>query len=490
MINIIQKYLAIWRKGLVFAVILAVALGLTAAALLMSPPGQTAQAAPVNFSLSGEEFTPARSPYDWLNAAIDGNTAHSLELDFWVLPNNSIVDVFFELRGTQRRVELLRVEGHVTNWSVILAHFNAGTVSIRDSEFTDPSDTTGLTSFNNSRISGMWTYFIFVYPTNASGSYPSVLPFAVIPTLIHVTAQWNLPTPSAPSGFIFGGWYFDTAFTQPYNGFGVTADTVLHARFIPIIYTITYNLNGGSLSGKPTTFTIQSADITLPVPTRTGHYFRGWHTNPSLSGQAVTEIPAGSINNRAFYARWEIQRLTVTFMVNGVPYQSMVVDWGTVLSSMTFVDPMTGQIAQLYGDVDLSAVFNFGNYGVTGDTVIFADGPVNIFVALTFNVMGETTTHLLPYNERLGLLMAVERPGLIFEGWYHDSAFVRPVQPNDRLTSNRTIYARFVPIQFEYPEPSGALGRVMFFIIGGGIMLSIFAVFLIIGLIVKKARGN
>ncbi|MBO7094658.1 InlB B-repeat-containing protein [bacterium] len=39
-------------------------------------------------------------------------------------------------------------------------------------------------------------------------------------------------------------------------------------------YTITYNLNGGSVSqANSTSYTIESADITLNNPTKTGYTF-------------------------------------------------------------------------------------------------------------------------------------------------------------------------------------------------------------------------
>ncbi len=69
-------------------------------------------------------------------------------------------------------------------------------------------------------------------------------------------------------------------------------------------YTITYHLNGGTLSNPKETYTAGEA-FTLPVPTRSGYKFIGWYTNEGLTGDPVTEVKADSASNLTFYAAWE-----------------------------------------------------------------------------------------------------------------------------------------------------------------------------------------
>ena len=272
----------------------------------------------------------------------------------------------------------------------------------------------------------------------------------------------TLPIPTR-AGFNFAGWYWRENRVVALSGMYVAIQqgdyfhVTITASWTAIVYTITYTINGGTLTEQPTTFTVESPSITLPIPTRDGHYFRGWYTNATLVGTPITEITTGTIGNRRVYARWEIMRFTVRFMVMGVEYSSFIVDWGTQLSDFTFVNPMTGTIARLYGDVNLSNTFDLTN-NIKADTVVYTDGAVDVFVALTYSINGETTTHLLPLGAMLDLLMDASLAGYDFMGWYRNSSFTQRIQSTDRITSNMTIYARLVPSDAEYiptPPPSG-----------------------------------
>jgi uncharacterized repeat protein (TIGR02543 family) len=87
--------------------------------------------------------------------------------------------------------------------------------------------------------------------------------------------------------------------------FRPAGDTTLFANWRLIDYEITYNLNGGTLPDNyPTTFNITSDEIILPIPTRDGFTFAGWHVNAFFIGAPITSIPAGSTINRFFWANW------------------------------------------------------------------------------------------------------------------------------------------------------------------------------------------
>jgi uncharacterized repeat protein (TIGR02543 family) len=115
-----------------------------------------------------------------------------------------------------------------------------------------------------------------------------------------------LPVP-VKTGYTFLGWYDNEAFT----GDAVTAiptgsygNKAFYAKWEATTYTITYNLNGGT-GVSNATYTIEDAAITLPEPTKTNHAFQGWYNNETLTGDAVTAIPAGSTGNKEFWAKWQ-----------------------------------------------------------------------------------------------------------------------------------------------------------------------------------------
>jgi uncharacterized repeat protein (TIGR02543 family) len=69
-------------------------------------------------------------------------------------------------------------------------------------------------------------------------------------------------------------------------------------------YTISYNLNGGTNAANPATYTTEDT-IELLSPTRDGYAFMGWYETGLFSGDAVTDIPAGSAGHKTFYAKWK-----------------------------------------------------------------------------------------------------------------------------------------------------------------------------------------
>ena len=81
------------------------------------------------------------------------------------------------------------------------------------------------------------------------------------------------------------------------------------------VYSITYNLNGGTMSGQKTSYTVADS-FTLPQPTKTGYTFSGW-TGTGLSSytKSVT-IPKGSSGNRSYTANWIPNGYILTFNYN------------------------------------------------------------------------------------------------------------------------------------------------------------------------------
>lgn len=86
-------------------------------------------------------------------------------------------------------------------------------------------------------------------------------------------------------------------------------------------YSITFNLNGGSFPPAqsfplPKGYT-KKMSLLLPNSSyirKPGYKFLGWYENAELTGNPVTEIPAGSTGNKTFWAKWE-ENPTVTVYV-------------------------------------------------------------------------------------------------------------------------------------------------------------------------------
>jgi uncharacterized repeat protein (TIGR02543 family) len=132
--------------------------------------------------------------------------------------------------------------------------------------------------------------------------------------------QENFPTNPARAGYTFVSWNI----AANGSGTGFTAATVIsgnitvYAQWTAIIYTIVYNLNGGTNNAtNPGTYTVESPAITLVAPNRMGGYtFDGWYDNAGFNGDTAITIPMGNMGDKAFYARWIGDTYTVTFMTN------------------------------------------------------------------------------------------------------------------------------------------------------------------------------
>ncbi|MBQ2258007.1 MAG: InlB B-repeat-containing protein, partial [Lachnospiraceae bacterium] len=110
----------------------------------------------------------------------------------------------------------------------------------------------------------------------------------------------NAVAPAAPirKGYTFKGW------SDSYQN--ITADTTLTAEYDLVKYKIQYVLNGGTNADtNPTTYTVESADITLAEPTQEGYLFMGWYEESDFSGTSVSVIAKGSTGDLTLYAKWE-----------------------------------------------------------------------------------------------------------------------------------------------------------------------------------------
>ncbi|MBP3577015.1 MAG: InlB B-repeat-containing protein, partial [Lachnospiraceae bacterium] len=91
-------------------------------------------------------------------------------------------------------------------------------------------------------------------------------------------------------------------------------DVILTAKASLVSYPITYHLDGGTVTGNPTTYTVEDT-FTLNNPSKNGYEFQGWTgSNGEIPEMSVT-IAKGTTGNLEFYANWE--NLEYYLAVNG-----------------------------------------------------------------------------------------------------------------------------------------------------------------------------
>ena len=121
------------------------------------------------------------------------------------------------------------------------------------------------------------------------------------------TETITLKDPVKP-GYTFGGWYKDGEFTTKVTEIiqGTTGNITLYAKWEPVSYTITYELDGGTnASENPAGYNVETETITLKDPAKAGYTFEGWYRTEDFTGNAVTEIVQGATGNITLYAKWE-----------------------------------------------------------------------------------------------------------------------------------------------------------------------------------------
>lgn len=115
----------------------------------------------------------------------------------------------------------------------------------------------------------------------------------------------TLPT-SSRNGYTFQGWFTSASGgTTIVSSTKLSADTTYYAHWAINTYSIQYNLNGGIATGSnPSSYTVQSGNIQLSNPTRTGYSFKGWTGSNGSNPQTIVNIPSGSTGNKSYTANW------------------------------------------------------------------------------------------------------------------------------------------------------------------------------------------
>lgn len=157
-----------------------------------------------------------------------------------------------------------------------------------------------LSYFNtNTSFINVFTTKSYVLKLNANGGYFNSEDISI------KNNSTVLPTPTK-SGYTFLGFSdsisSDINYSTNIDNIDLINNKNLYAKWKTITYTISYNLNGGTISGQKTNYTIEDT-FTLPIPTREGYLFSGW-TGTDLSTPTQTVTISKSIGNRNYIANW------------------------------------------------------------------------------------------------------------------------------------------------------------------------------------------
>ena len=165
-------------------------------------------------------------------------------------------------------------------------------------------------------------------------------------------------------GYKFMGWAFNKNATKiDYPDLCNVVDSWIDLRYPKVDlyavwstnqYTITYDVNGGLLSGQKTSYNIETADFTLPTPSKFGYVFAGWTGSNGTTAQKSVTIAKGSIGDKSYTANW--------IQINTINYNAE-----TVYPSWALAKNYLG------GSVNITSEVVNGNNVPVGATAIVAD---------------------------------------------------------------------------------------------------------------------
>lgn len=213
-------------------------------------------------------------------------------------------------------------------------------------------------------------------------------------------------------------------------------------------YHIKYTLNGGTMSGAPETYTENSADITLPQPTRAGYRFAGWTGTGLTAPTMEVTIPTGSKEDREYTANWEeIQYFTVFYNVHGhgkAPANEKVESGKTAAKPENPTEDGWKFKGWYRSDDYIGEPFDFTT-AITEDTTLHAKWARTWTVSFDVGSHGTAPTAQTVENGAKATKPAdPTAEDYSFQGWYTDTRYTMEYDFSKEVTEDTTVYAKWV----------------------------------------------
>jgi len=310
-------------------------------------------------------------------------------------------------------------------------------------------------------------------------------------TSVTVTFAGSMPSATAPTraGYIFAG-YFDTsaatggaqyytATMQSAENWDQSTAVTFYARWTPIVYTVSFNTNGGT-AVTDQTVTFGAAFSFTTIPTKTGYVFDGWfdtagtrYTNKNGVGVIDNWDKAA---NTTLLAGWQIKKfelaletsgqwISISSSILGLSDVKVEVEYGASLSNSIHnaliakfqqENPRTGYTLKGFSNNGV-AITDWGNVipdlGVNKITLTPIWEANKHTVTLNHNNgTSGTASVTATYDQAMPAATTPARTGYTFQGYFDTSAATGGTQYYTALmqsarvwnkTSNTTLYARW-----------------------------------------------
>jgi len=300
-------------------------------------------------------------------------------------------------------------------------------------------------------LTASWSYSPSTYTVTFNANGHGTAPSPVTGVESGSTIAEPSPAPSA-TGYTFGGWYKESecANQWDFSTDTVTTNRTLYAKWTATEYSITYDLDGGTVeTPNPSSYTIEIDSFTLNNPSKTQFEFDGW-TGTDLTEETMTvTIPTGSTGDRSYTANYTalVTTYTVTFHNNGHGYTPQT---QTVIENQTATQPTapteTGwTFGGWFTEQVCTNAFSFST-PITANTDLWAKWTAIPQYTVTFAMNGHGTQ--IP-QRTVYSGSTTTRPtdptdeDYEFINWYSNSALTTLFNFSTPITQNTVIYAKW-----------------------------------------------
>lgn len=246
-----------------------------------------------------------------------------------------------------------------------------------------------INQINNKKLYAKWEPITYSIAYNLNGGVISNQP-----TTYDVEDTFTLPQPTK-IGYEFIGWTGTglSSATKKVTISKATGNRNYTANWKVVTYSISYYLNGGSISGQPTSYNVES-NISLPTPSKVGYTFTGW-TGTGLSSATKNVTVSKATGNRTYTANWSKNYYTVNYYVNNSLWATRSVGYNDALENLN---------AQ--SSLDIYHTF----HGWTGWVNNMPNHNVNLYASITESYCRLITGHG-PYGNASALLSVFQSAG-------------------------------------------------------------------------------
>lgn len=283
------------------------------------------------------------------------------------------------------------------------------------------------------------------------------------------TEAIQIPENPSKDGYTFDGWYWDKdVWSKPFTANSlldapISSDMSVYAKFTPIAYSISYEMDGGT-HNNPATYTIESS-FEFANAQKAGYTFLGWYTDATYTTQ-IKSISAGTTGDVTLYAKFELATYSITYENTKDAENTNPTTYTINSETITFL-PLSKDgytFGGWYvGDTKVMEI----SKGSTGNLTLTAKWDTIGYSITYHNVDGATHTNPVFYDveDQPLTLSAASKTGYRFVGWYTDEALTNKVtEIAVGTTGDLDLYAKWEIIEYTatFKDGDTVVGTVKF----------------------------